>query len=136
MEPSELVAGEVASVSRTPYRYGQGVRNVQDKATKPPYPASFRGQIVELARAGKSTSALSREFGPSQQSIANWVAQAARDEGKPVPGKEGLSSAEREELVRLRRENRQIKLERDILAKATAWFAGKSERTSTTSTDS
>ena len=53
-----------------------------------------------------------------------------------MPGKEGLSSAEREELVRLRRENRQIKLERDILAKATAWFAGKSERTSTTSTDS
>jgi transposase len=104
--------------------------------TKPPYPAAFREQIVELARAGKSTSALSREFGPSQQSIANWVAQAARDEGKPVAGKEGLSSAEREELVRLRRENRQIKLERDILAKATAWFAGKSERASTTSTDS
>ena len=92
--------------------------------TKPPYPVAFREQIVELARAGKSPSALSREFGPSAQSIANWVAQAARGKGKPLPGKEGLSSAEREELVRLRRENRQIKLERDILAKATAWFAG------------
>ncbi len=103
---------------------------------KPPYPAAFREQIVELARAGKSPNALSREFGPSAQSIANWVAQAARDEGRPLPGKEGLSTAEREELVRLRRENRQIKLERDILAKATAWFAGKSEKTSTTSTNS
>ena len=89
---------------------------------KPPYPAAFREQIVELMRAGKSPSALSREFGPSAQSIANWVAQAARDEGKPLPGKEGLSGAEREELVRLRRENRQIKLERDILANSPrAW---------------
>ena len=89
---------------------------------KPPYPAAFREQIVELVRAGKSPSALSREFGPSAQSIANWVAQAARDEGKPLPGKEGLSGAEREELVRLRRENRQIKLERDILANSPrAW---------------
>ena len=104
--------------------------------TRPPYPAAFREQIIELARAGRSPAELSREFGPSTQSIANWVAQAARDEGKPLPGKEGLSTVEREELVRLRRENRQIKLERDILAKATAWFAGKSEKTSTTSTDS
>lgn len=104
--------------------------------TKPPYPAAFREQIVELVRAGKSPSGLSREFGPSAQSIANWVALAARDTGRPLPGKEGLTSAEREELVRLRRENRQIKLERDILAKATAWFAGKSEKTSTASTTS
>jgi len=104
--------------------------------TRPPYPAAFREQIIELARAGRSPAELSREFGPTAQSIANWIGQAARDAGQPLPGKEGLSSAEREELVRLRRENRQIKLERDILAKATAWFAGKSERTSTTSTDS
>ena len=104
--------------------------------TRPPYPAAFREQIIELARAGRSPAELSREFGPTAQSIANWIGQAARDAGQPLPGKEGLSSAEREELVRLRRENRQIRLERDILAKATAWFAGKSERTSTTSTDS
>ena len=104
--------------------------------TRPPYPAAFREQIIELARAGRSPAELSREFGPSTQSIANWVAQAARDEGKPLPGKEGLSTVEREELVRLRRENRQIKLERDILAKATAWFAGKGDKTSTGSTNS
>lgn len=104
--------------------------------TRPPYPAAFREQIIELARAGRSPAELSREFGPSAQSIANWIGQAARDAAQPLPGKQGLSSAERDELVRLRRENRQIKLERDILAKATAWFAGKSERTSTTSTNS
>lgn len=105
--------------------------------TRPPYPAAFREQIIELARAGRSPSELSREFGCTAQTIANWLAQTTRDRGKPLPGKEGLSSAEREELVRLRRENRQIKLERDILAEGLRpWFAGKSERTSTTSTGS
>lgn len=104
--------------------------------TRPPYPAAFRDQIVELARAGRSPAELSREFGPTAQSIANWIAQAARDAGQPLPGKQGLSSAEREELVRLRRQLKQVQMERDILAKATAWFAGKSEKACTTSTDS
>lgn len=104
--------------------------------SKLPYPAEFRQQIIELARAGRTPSQLSREFGPTAQSIANWIAQDARDRGKPLPGKEGLTMAEREELVRLRRENRQIKQERDILAKATAWFAGKSEKTLTASMNS
>lgn len=104
--------------------------------TRPPYPAAFREQIVELARAGRSPAELSREFGPTAQSIANWIGQAARDAGQPLPGKEGLSSTEREELVRLRRQLKQVQMERDILAKATAWFAGKSEKASTTSTDS
>lgn len=104
--------------------------------SKPPYPAEFRQQIIELARAGRTPAQLSREFGPTAQSIANWIAQDGRDRGKPLPGKEGLTSAEREELVRLRRENRRLQQERDILAKATAWFAGKSEKTSTPSTNS
>lgn len=104
--------------------------------SKPPYPAEFRQQIIELARAGRTPAQLSREFGPTAQSIANWIAQDGRDRGKPLPGKEGLSSAEREELVRLRRENRRLQQERDILAKATAWFAGKSEKTPTPSTNS
>ena len=64
------------------------------------------------------------------------MAQAAADNGKPARGKDVLSSAEREELVRLRRENRQLKQERDILAKATAWFAGKGEKTPIGSTNS
>jgi len=81
--------------------------------------------MIELVWAGKNPAQLSREFGCSAQTIRNWVAQAAIDEGKPHPGKDGLTSAEREGLARLRRENRQLKRERDILAKATAWFAGK-----------
>ncbi len=95
--------------------------------TRPPYPAEFRDQIIELAKTGRSPAELSREFGPTTQTILNWMAQAARDAGKPLSGKEGLTTAEREEVVRLRRECRQIKMERDILAKATAWFAAKSD---------
>jgi transposase len=104
--------------------------------TRPPYPAEFRQQIIELARAGRTPAELSREFGPTAQSIANWLAQDGRDRGKPLPGKEGLTSAEREELVRLRRQLRQVQQERDILAKATAWFAARNEKTSTPSTNS
>jgi transposase len=104
--------------------------------SRPPYPAEFRQQIVELARAGRTPTELSREFGCSAQAVANWVAQAAIDAGKPLAGKNGLSSAEREELNRLRRENRQLKLERDILSKATAWFAARGEKTSTPSSNS
>ena len=82
----------------------------------PPYPAEFRQQIIELAGTGKTPAELSHEFGPTAQTIINWLAQAARDAGKPLPGKEGLSTPEREELARLRRECRQLKMERDILA--------------------
>ena len=90
--------------------------------TRPPYPAEFRQQMIELVRAGGKTPAqLSREFECTAQTIINWVAQAARDEGGPLPGKEGLSSAEREELARLRRQVRQLQMERDILAKGRSW---------------
>ncbi|MBA2675730.1 transposase [Ramlibacter sp.] len=104
--------------------------------SKPPYPAEFRQQIIALARAGRTPAQLSREFGPSAQSISNWVAQSARDSGKPLPGKEGLATAEREELARLRRKLHQIEQERDILVKATAWFAARHHKTSTPSSDS
>ena len=93
--------------------------------THPPYPAEFRQQIIELVRAGRTPAELSREFQVTAQTIQNWVGQAARDAGQPLPGKEGLSTAEREELARLRRQVKQLQTERDILAKATAWFAGK-----------
>ncbi len=76
--------------------------------------------MVELVRAGRSPEELSREFEPSAQSISNWVAQADRDAGRR---KDGVTTADREELTRLRRENRQLKLEREILSKAAAWFA-------------
>jgi transposase len=87
--------------------------------SRPPYPAEFRRQMVELVRAGRTPEELSREFEPSAQAIWNWVRQAERDEGR----RDGLTSAERDEIARLRRENRQLRQERDILAKAAAWFA-------------
>jgi transposase len=80
--------------------------------------------MVELVRAGRTPEELSREFEPTAQSIRNWVSQADRDEGRRA---DGLTTAEREELRRLRRENRQLKTEREILAKAAAWFARETD---------
>src|SRR5947209_1629831 len=80
--------------------------------TRPPYTPEFRGQMVELVRAGRSPEELAQEFEPTAQSIRNWVGQAECDVGR---GGSGLTTAEREELNQLRRENRQLRLERDIL---------------------
>jgi transposase len=85
-----------------------------------PYPREFREQIVELVRAGRSPRELAREFEPCEQTIRNWVEQADFDEGRLS---DGSTSDERDELKRLRRENRQLRMEREILAKAAAWFA-------------
>jgi transposase len=108
--------------------------------TKPPYPVEFKHQMVELVRAGRTPAELAREFKCSAQSISTWVAREAADRRAPPRARarerDMLSSVEREELARLRRENRQLKLERDILAKATAWFAGKDGKTSIGSTNS
>jgi transposase len=73
-----------------------------------------------LVRAGRSPEDLAREFEPSAQSIRIWVHQADRDGGKRS---DGATTAEQAELRQLRRENRQLKLEREILSKAAAWFA-------------
>ena len=88
--------------------------------TRLPYTPEFRRQMVELVQAGRSPEELAREFEPTAQSIRNWAAQSERNEGRRS---DGLTTAEREELNRLRRENRQLRLERDILSKAAAWFA-------------
>jgi transposase len=88
--------------------------------TRAPYPLAFREQMVELVRTGRSPESLAKEFEPTAQTIRNWVAQADRDEGRR---EDGLSSPEQEELRRLRGENRRLREEREILAKATAWFA-------------
>jgi transposase len=92
--------------------------------------------MIELVKTDKTPGELSQEFGCLAQTISNWVGQEAIDRGKPRPGKEGLTSAEREELVRLRREKRRLQMARDILAKATARFAAKGEKTSTPSSNS
>jgi transposase len=95
--------------------------------TRPPYAPEFRRQMVDLVRAGRDPADLAREFEPSAQAIRNWVAEADRQEGrgreKPAAADAALTAAEREELARLRRENKQLRLERDILSRAAAWFA-------------
>jgi transposase len=100
---------------------------------KPPYPAPFRQQMIELVAAGRKPSELAREFGCHETSITNWVRAAHQASAtSPVPAG-ALSAAERQELHELRRKLRQVQQERDILAKATAWFANKGEQTFTPS---
>jgi transposase len=94
------------------------------------YTPEFKRQMVGLVRSGRSPASLSKEFGPTAWSVSLWVKQAKRDAGE---GDGGLTSAEREELSRLRRENKKLKEEREILSKAAAWFAtesGTSKRSS------
>ena len=99
---------------------------------KPQYPAQFRQQMIELVAAGRRPSELAKEFGCHETSILSWIraskgsdtsASAAVQQSAP------LNAAERQELIELRRKLRQVQQERDIRAKATAWFAGKSEQT-------
>jgi transposase len=89
-----------------------------------PYPEDFRRKMIGLVQAGRSPEELAEEFEPTAQTIRNWVAQAERDAGKR---QDGLTSDERVELTRLKRENRQLRLEREILSKAAAWFARETE---------
>ena len=108
--------------------------------TRPPYPPEFRRQLIELVRSGRSPEALAAEFEPSAQTIRNWVVQAARDAGERH---DGPTTAEQDDLRRLRREHRQLREEREILAKGdevwnsiqwmlfprNAWFARETTET-------
>jgi transposase len=87
------------------------------------YPPEFKRRMVELVRAGRSPEELAKEFEPSANTIRKWAVQADVDEGLRA---DGLTTAERKELRELRRENKQLKLEREILGKAAAWFARES----------
>jgi len=88
--------------------------------SRPPYPPEVRRQLVALVRSGRDPEDLAREFEPTAQSIRNWVAQADRDAGQRH---DGLTTDEREELRKLRREVKMLREEREILKKAAAWFA-------------
>ncbi len=94
--------------------------------SRPAYPAEFRQKLIELVHAGRSPEALAKEFEPTAQTIRNWVSQADANGGKRH---DVLTSLEREELGRLRKENRKLRVEREILSKATAWFAREADTT-------
>ena len=102
---------------------------------KPPYSAQFREQMVELVQAGRNPNELAREFGCHVTSILSWVRKARLNlPAGVVPLELPLGTIERQELLQLRRQVRQLQMERDILSKATAWFANRSEPTLTAST--
>ena len=92
---------------------------------KPPYPVEYRQRILDLARQGRTAWDLAREFEPTATTIRSWMRQAGIDDGVI----EGLTTDEKAELVRLRRENAVLREEKEILAKAAAWFAEETGRT-------
>ncbi len=90
--------------------------------THPPYPPTFRAEAVALARtSGKGLPQLAQDLGISEQALRGWLKRAEVDAGHGQPGE--LTSAEREELRRLRRENQVLRQERAIVRKAAACFA-------------
>jgi len=100
---------------------------------KPAYPAEFRQQMVELVALGKCPKQLSKEFGCHYTSIQTWCRAA----GVPIRSNQAnalaatsissLSANERQELLELRKKLKLVEMERDILAKATAWFANNKD---------
>ena len=98
-----------------------GVHPGKDMAAVPP---EYHARIIELARAERNPEELAKEFEPTGQTIRNWLAQDDRDTGRR---QDGLSTSEREELIKLRRENRRLREEREILAKAAAWFSRETD---------
>ena len=93
----------------------------------PEYPPEFRSEAVRLVRdGGRSISATAKDLGVSTESLRHWVKQDALVSGQR---KDGLTSDERKELVRLRRENRDLREDREILKKAAAFFAKENRST-------
>ena len=92
----------------------------QQRRPRRSFPDEYKAQVVELCRGGeRSIGAVAKDLDLSETAVRRWVAQAEIDAGR----REGLTSAEREELARLRRENRTLRDERDLLRRAAAFFA-------------
>jgi transposase len=95
----------------------------QANKSRPPYPPVFRLEAVQLARtSGQPLAQVARNLGIHYETLRLWVRQAGVDAGQ----REGLSTGEREELAQLRRRVRVLEEEREILKKATAFFAKES----------
>jgi transposase len=88
--------------------------------TRPAYPQEFRREALELLRAGRSPSELAERLGVSPQTLRNWRRQDQIDRHERS---DGVTTDEREELARLRRENTRLRQERDLLKRAAAFFA-------------
>jgi len=88
------------------------------------YPPEFRRKIIELVRSGRSGNQVAEEFKISRQTLSNWLKQDDLDTGRRS---DGLTSAEHEEVTRLRKRVRQLEIEREILSKAAAWFARETD---------
>jgi transposase len=92
--------------------------------SRPPYPEEFRREALELLKlTGKPVSQVAKDLGVSDQTLFNWRRQAQIDEGK----QEGLSTEERDELRRLRKEVRKLEMEKEILKKAAVFFAKETD---------
>jgi transposase len=96
----------------------------KDVPVPPPHPPEFRRRAVELAREGaKPVGKLAKDLGISESCLRNWMAQADADEnGSQIK----LTSTEKKELAELRRKNRQLEMENEILKRAAAYFARES----------
>jgi transposase len=92
--------------------------------TRPPYPPELRRQTIVLLRSGTPLRRVAEELGVSEQTLRNWRRQGDVNAGRA----EGLTGDEREELRRLRRENRSLTQEREILKAAAAFFARETDR--------
>ena len=132
-------SGEVAPISRRLFS-GEGVRDAYPEAALPGGVSPTDGRA---GRAGRGVAELAREFGCNARSIHHWVnaerggkAGGCGGRGVAVSADAPLTPSERQELQELFRKLKQVQMERDMLAKATAWFAGKSERMFTTSSNS